>query len=135
MMERPSIANLWEAIKRELGFESNDWSDIPDDIEKPLRALEAWTYHLENENANLKAEKEKSDRVLRSLYQGAVGNNNWYIEKIQKLEAENAELRDALSMTLPMAKGYAYDNQVGANMSKVLHADDALTKSREREGK
>ena len=41
-------------------------------------------------------------------------------------------LCDALEMILPMAKGYAYANQVGANMEKIAHAESLLAALRAR---
>lgn len=44
----------------------------------------------------------------------------------KQMRAELARLRDALSIILPMAKGYAAEHQVGNNQRMVDEAADAL---------
>jgi hypothetical protein len=46
-----------------------------------------------------------------------------------RVKHRDALLRDALEMILPMAKGYAYDHQVGANMEKIAHAEALLAET------
>lgn len=50
------------------------------------------------------------------------------IKTINEAAAEKAELLDWLSVILPMAKGYAYANRVGANQEKIDGAEEAIAK-------
>lgn len=46
--------------------------------------------------------------------------------RVAALEAENARLREALRVILPMAKGYAHEHPVGNNAFMVQEAELAL---------
>lgn len=52
-----------------------------------------------------------------------------YGEAIEALRTERNQVRHALCVVLPMAKGYAYAHDVGRNKEMVAWADDVLCKT------
>lgn len=61
-------------------------------------------------------------------------NMNYVLDKCRAAhEAEVNELREIIRLILPLAKGYASQNDVGSNMKYVEIAEEALKRQEEKQ--
>lgn len=52
---------------------------------------------------------------------------DYSVEELKNERVRLAKAKEAISLILPMAKGYAYKNDVGSNIKYVRIAEDTLT--------
>lgn len=69
----------------------------------------------------------KAIRTLLAERDALIHDNAEYVGAANALATENERLREALRLTLPMAKGYATVNPVGSNQQCIEQAEAALT--------